>query len=210
MKHIILYTARNTKGKRDGDEFTREAAAYARYHTDRGDQCTALVIPLDLPAPRRPAAVEKLLLDAREAIGEPFDIFALFGHGTERWIQTSHTIDRLPSLAATLARILVPSPVLWWAACRTAGQKDPCGGILQRLVAGLLEHGVTATAWGHTTAGHTTRNPNLALITPNGITRVTSAERFTLQRELQREGSDLRFRIPLAESIPELLALAKK
>lgn len=218
MRHIILYSAVNTKGKRDGDEFTREALSYTRFHADRGDRCASIAIPLHLPALRRPAAVERALLEARAELGEPVDVLALFSHGTERWIQTGHALARLPNLAATLAAILSPSPVLWFAACRTAGDnlhparagELPSGGILEQLVMRLDGLGVRATAWGHTTAGHTSRNPNLALITPAGTVRASSSERFILQRELWKDDSDLRFRVPLARSIVGLLELARK
>jgi hypothetical protein len=218
VKHIVLYSAQNSHGKRDGDEFTREARAYAQFHADRGDRCASIAIPLHLPALRRPAAVEKALLEARAELGEPVDVLALFSHGTERWIQTGHALARLPNLAAALAAILSPSPVLWFAACRTAGDNPrPAragellhGGILQQLVMRLDELGISATAWGHTTAGHTSRNPNLALVTGDETIRATNAERFMLQRELWKDDSDLRFRIPLASSIAELLALARK
>jgi hypothetical protein len=218
MRHIILYSAQNSHGKRDGDEFTREARAYASYHADRGDRCASIAIPLHLPALRRPAAVERALLEARAELGEPVDVLALFSHGTERWIQTGHALAKLPNLAATLAAILSPSPVLWFAACRTAGDNPrparagelPSGGILQQLVARLDELGISAAAWGHTTAGHTSRNPNLALVIGGETLRATSAERFVLQRELWKDESDFRFRIPLARSIAGLLELARK
>lgn len=218
MRHVILYSAENSKGKRDGDEFTREARAYAHFYADRGDRCASIAIPIHLPALRRPAAVERALLEARAELGEPVDVLALFSHGTERWIQTGHALAKLPGLASTLAAILAPSPVLWFAACRTAGDNPrparadelPSGGILQQLVTRLDELGVKATAWGHTTAGHTSRNPNLALVTPAGTVRASSAERFVLQRELWKDDNDLRFRIPLARSIVGLLELARK
>lgn len=216
MKHLILYVGENTKGKRDGDEFTREAKAYARYHGDRGDRCALVPVPTHLPALWRPEAVEKAMLEAGQELGEPVDVFAYFGHGTERWIQTGHSLPRLPGLAATAAKILSKSPAIWWAACRTAADNPRAprageisrGGILQQLVLRLLEYGIAATAWGHLTAGHTSRNPNLAVITPFGAARVSGGERFTLQRELWLDDSDLRFKIPLANSIPELIALA--
>jgi hypothetical protein len=217
VKHLILYVSTNSHGKRDGDEFTREARAYSRYHADRGGECVSLAVPMHLPALRRIAAVEKALLEAREELGEPFDVFSFFGHGTERWIQTGHVLARLPGLASTLARVLSPSPVLWWASCRTAADNPRAPrpgelsthGILQQTILRLLEHGVRALGWGHTTAGHTTRNPNLAMVNPFGGLRVTPAERFTLQRELWRDDSDLRFRIPLAKSVAELILFAK-
>lgn len=217
MRHLTLYSAVNTSGKRDGDEFTREAQAYAQYHAGRGDACTLIALP-QLPALQRPAAVERALLEARAELGEPLDVLALFCHGAERWIQTGHTLARVQGLATTLARVLSPSPVLWFAACRTAGANPrparagelPSGGILQQLVMRLREQGTEAIAWGHTTAGHTSRNPNLALVIRDESIRVTNAERFVLQRELWRDGSDFRFRIPLAKSIAELLKLARK
>ena len=216
MKHLILYVSTNSQGKRDGDEFTREARAYARYHGDRGDRCTLIPVPTHLPALRRPAAVERAMLEADREPGDPIDVFAYFGHGTERWIQTGHTLATLPDLVAVAAKILSKSPAIWWAACRTAADNPRAprageisrGGILQQFVLRLLEYGIAATAWGHLTAGHTTRNPNLAVITPFGAARVSGGERFTLQRELWLDDSDLRFQIPLADSIPELIALA--
>lgn len=217
MKHLILYVSSNTQGKRDGDEFTSEARAYERYHVGRGDQCVSVAVPTYLPALRRPSAVETSILRAREELGEPFDVLAYYGHGTERWVQTGHTLAKLPGLVLATKKALSATPVIWFAACRTAADNPRAprpgeisrGGILQQSVLRLLGHGTQALAWGHTTAGHTSRNPNLAVITPTSTIRVSNAERYVLQRELWRDDSDLRFRIPLARSVAELLEFTK-
>lgn len=214
MRHLVLYVNKNTEGKKDGDEFAHEAHAYVHYHQEHsGAECVPVVVPCHVPALRRPAAVENAIGQACGLSKEPFEVFAFFGHGTQRWIQTGHTLLNLPSLVAVLSKVLTRDPVIWWAACKTAADNPHTlrkgetsrGGILQQLVLRLLEQGVSATAWGHTTAGHTTRNPNLACITPYENTQVTREEKKILQKALWDVNSSARFQFPLCCSIGGLL-----
>lgn len=214
MRHLVLYVNKNTEGKRDGDEFAHEAHAYVHYHQEQcGAECVPIVVPCTIPALRRPAAVEASIAQAFERSRELFEVFAYFGHGTERWIQTGHNLLNLPRFVETLSKVLTHDPVIWWAACRTAADnpKPPRkgeisrGGILQQLVLRLLEKGISATAWGHTTAGHTTRNPNLACISPFDKIEATREEKKMLQKALWDISSSTRFEIPLCYSIGGLL-----
>lgn len=207
MRHLVLHTVANSPGKQDGAEFIREAKFYKNWHEGYGGEVRLVPVP-ELAALRRPAAVEQAIKTIFAlAGGELFDVFAFFGHGTENWIQTGHTTNKgLKSLATVLGQILTPDAMLWFAACRTAGPgKDGRLGFLQQLVEDLEGHGVQATAWGHTTAGHTTRNPHLALISPDGRTEVTAEQRRILQKKLWEPTGTLRYRMPLFFTVDALM-----
>jgi hypothetical protein len=208
MNHLVLYVDKNSEGKHDGDEFRNEANAYAAFHRERFSSTVNLLrVPCELPALRRPERVEAMIVGAALPDNEEYDVFAYFGHGTERWIQTAHTTVKPGNLARALARVLCPEPMLWFAACKTAALAPNGGpGFLQTLVAQLHERITTAHAWGHTTAGHTTRNPNLCLITPFERECVSKVQMAILKKRLWEPTSELRFWFPLCTSIEGLLA----
>lgn len=213
MRHLILYMDKNSEGKHDGDEFKAEMKLYKQFHENLGAETKVVLIPCDTPALRRPMAVEQSIKTAFSLGGsEVFDVLAYFGHGTESWIQTGHTITKnLPGFVEVLQQVLSPDPMIWFAACRTAGNsKDPKGGFLEQLVVSLGKFGVEATAWGHVTAGHTTRNPNLAWITPYDRIEVSAEQRKVLQKKLWEDKGTLRFQLPLCVTIDALMERASQ
>jgi hypothetical protein len=170
-----------------------------------------------VPALQRPAKVQHLIAQAfNEPAGNaqrPFDVFAFFGHGTEGWIQTGHTLRKtIKGLAATLAMVLAPDPMLWFAACKTAKDKEKDGvdnfGFLHRLIWELAaDWNLYVHGWGHLTAGHTTRNPHLTCF--QGAFRSETADKEDLQKlkkSLWAPNSTLRFEIALCRSFDELHA----
>jgi hypothetical protein len=209
-----LYIPWNSEGKQDGREFTGEALAYAKFHRERGDECVIVQVP-QIPASRRPLEVQQRITQAfNEPEGNaqrPFDVFAFFGHGTEGWIQTGHTLRKtIEDLAATLAMVLAPDPMLWFAACKTAKDKAKDGldnfGFLHRLI-WELEAGwnITAHGWGHLTAGHTTRNPHLTCFQGAFLSETADTNDLKkLKKALWAKDSTLRFEIPLCRSFDEL------
>lgn len=209
MRHLILYVNKNTEGKKDGAEFEREAVEYSRYHNMHGHEVMMVPVPCDVPAPRRPGAVESNLRQIAERHKERrFDVFAYFGHGTERWIQTGHTVGKLGGLVSLFEEILTPTATIWFAACKTAANNPrPVQGDARGLLEKLVRRCDTQllTAWGHTTAGHTTKNPNLALINSKNYLPVSLGQRKILQKHLWTPNSTLRFQIPLCSSIDELI-----
>lgn len=216
MRHLVLYVTHNTKGKKDGDEFNREAIAYSRYHNTFGHEVIMLPVPYQIPAVRRPMVVEANIRNVFAQNDQvPFDVFAFFGHGTERWIQTGHTILKIDSLVKVLAEVLSPCPVLWLASCRTGGHNPrPNGktsrGFLEELTLKLHHKDFNVTGWGHTTTGHTTRNPNLALTVNDAYEIVTRDQRKELQTALWNVKSDLRFQIPLCSTIQGVIDRIEK
>lgn len=208
MNHLVLYVDKNTEGKHDGAEFTNEANAYAAFHRKHfASTVNMLRVPCEIPALRRTERVESMIVGAALPDNEEYDAFAYFGHGTERWIQTAHTTVKPGNLAHALARVLSPAPMLWFAACKTAALAPNGGpGFLQDLVTRLSDERTIAHAWGHTTAGHTTRNPNLCLITPFERECVSKVQMMTLKKRLWEPTSELRFWLPLCTSIEGLLA----
>jgi hypothetical protein len=216
VRHLVLYVTQNTPGKRDGDEFSREAVAYAKHHNTFGHEVIMLPVPGQVPAVRRPAVIEA---NIRQAFSrndkEKFDVFAFFGHGTERWIQSGHTTLKIHSLAQVLSEILSPCPIIWLAACKTGAHDTRTAGkisrgFLEELVFQLYTSGFSTIGWGHTTAGHTTRNPFLALVVNDVYETVTREERKELQKALWDQHSTLRFEVPLCSTIRSLLDRIKK
>jgi hypothetical protein len=209
MRHLILYVNKNTEGKKDGAEFEREAVEYSRYHNMHGHEVMMVPVPCDVPAPRRPGAVESNLRQIAERHKERrFDVFAYFGHGTERWIQTGHTVGKLGGLASLFEDILTPTATLWFAACKTAAHnptpvEGDARGFLEKLVHRCDT--LALTAWGHTTAGHTTRNPNLAHVNLQNYSAASPEQRKILQKHLWIPNSTLRLQIPLCSSIEDLI-----
>lgn len=213
MRHLILYVNKNSENKHDGDEFAAEMKLYKKFHEDLGAETKVVLVPCDTPALRRPMAVEQSIKTAFSLGGsELFDVLAYFGHGTESWIQTGHTSRKnLSGLVEVLQQVLTPDPMIWFAACRTAGESSPPkGGFLKQLVVELEKYGVEATAWGHTTAGHTTRNPNLAWITPYDRIEANAEQRKVLQKKLWEPAGTLRFQLPLCATIDALMERASQ
>jgi hypothetical protein len=72
---------KNTEGKHDGAEFEREAVAYAAHHNTLGHETIMVPVPCQLPAPRRPAAVENTVTQVFQRHSrQPFHVCAYFGH----------------------------------------------------------------------------------------------------------------------------------
>ena len=209
MRHLILYVNKNTEGKHDGAEFEREAVAYAAHHNTLGHETIMVPVPCQLPASRRPAAIENTVTQVFQRHSrQPFHVCAYFGHGTEQWIQTGHLSTRIGGLVGLLEGIMAPKATLWFAACRTAAHNPRVRGsrnqgILEEIV--RLCDACELTAWGHTTAGHTTKNPNLACITAQNYTVASPEQIKTLYKHLHLLDSTLRFQIPLCSSIEDLL-----
>lgn len=213
MRHLILYVNKNTEGKRDGAEFEREAIKYASYHNALGHEVMLSAVPCDLPASQRPKAVENNVRQIASRHKERrFDVLAYFGHGTERWIQTGHVIGRIDGLVRLLEEVLTPTAILWFAACKTAAHNPrPVNGDTRGFLEKLVHRCDTQSirAWGHTTAGHTTRNPNLACVNLQNYSTPSSEQLKILKKHLWLPTSPLRFQIPLCSSIEDLIERTK-
>lgn len=153
MRALIICTAKNRIGKHDGDEFKREALRFSVLHKADG-----LYFRGEWPGKRR-QLTETFLRKAGE-LGGPVDVVAFFGHGGARDLYcTGHSRRHIPALADALAACLRKDrPVYVVLYCCLTGRGF---GFADELDAALEARGLDVRTISHTTAGHTTRNPDV-------------------------------------------------
>jgi hypothetical protein len=108
------------------------------------------------------------------AKGQGLDCVAWFCHGWRDGLQSGHLIGRVDSLARSLAECMDPAGTVMLYACDTARDSDGLreddkatgpggsGGFASLLYSALRSAGAPKIrVLGHSTAGHTTRNPYL-------------------------------------------------
>ena len=174
MRSLILHTSTNKPGKRDGDEFTREARAAhnATWSLQDGISWSDDVLPIrcDVPADERRSSVATSLAEIVRLNNAPRDIrpprltplksVALFCHGTTRTLQWYGAMRSLTS-SRTLAEQIscvadVKLPLFVAVYACSAGSP---GGWVEKLARSFDDLGMRVCVYGHETVGHTTRNP---------------------------------------------------
>lgn len=152
MRGFAFYPTTNMPGRRDAAEFQHEAFVFAELH---GLELRA--IPNDQSMSRRRNAVSSALLSTRV----PLDCVAFFCHGWQRGIQAGYALATVKDLARRIAVASTPDVVVPLYACSAArGGVGGDGGFADRLRDELCRYGATGCrVYGHTTAGHCTRNP---------------------------------------------------
>jgi hypothetical protein len=192
MNHLVIYNPTNKPGKHDGDEFQREALAYAAHHNDAG--C-------------------KVYTMRHDEIGQDHamnvDVVAIFCHGTPTWLGLGPIAKEPADLAAWICQFAAPIVTVCLYACST-GRAIP-GECYARDLHDAMETSRACSIWAHTTAGHTTRNPNLVLFSGSSGDReeVPKAIRPRL-RKLLWGPTTARFDVPLCETMEELLEMVPK
>lgn len=141
MSGLIYYCPENARGKHDGDEFEREARAYASMHG-------GFLIPLTGTRWQRRKQFVDGVIKHDDVIIERI---AYFGHGVQAGL-VGLTRDAR-EFAKWITRCGSPSINVVLYACL-------CGGAFAAMLRSeIARTGVTCVVHGHTTAGHTTRNP---------------------------------------------------
>ncbi len=188
METLAIATTRNTwserllRWKRDGDEFRREMAGFARTHSGTGT--------IEEFSKKFWARTTFTLRNIRQH-PTPIDTFAAFCHGTRRSLGLGYNVVNAGDLAEALAgacrnrRLTV---VLYACSCgrsywskkdisRNIGKVRNRDGFAMRLADELGQRGVRAEVIAHLTAGHTTKNPYAVRITADPeigtVTRTT-------------------------------------
>jgi hypothetical protein len=176
MRALLIYPTHASASKPgDAREFKREAERHAEYlSVMHGFE--VVLRPFDNSQAnklRRRREVESLIR------AQPIDVFALFGHGLERSIQTGHDLASAATLADALSmgrkRIVVTLYACEAADTNTKGPGGD-GGFADVLRDLLAERGVTGHVDAHTTTGHTTKNPHVRRFWSNGVAAGTGGD----------------------------------
>lgn len=206
MSALVLAPLRNVPGKRDADEFAREARAFCKLH---GYPAVAIFNNSNDLAERRADVLRHL-----HAL-EPgsLSMLALFCHGWPDGVQAGFRSEHVRGFARELKAVAAPELTVALYCCSTGADlradtdetHEPGpggdGGFADRLRDELCELGVAATVFAHSTAGHTTRNPRVRVFTPaeragGGWLVEPRGELWTAWLRALHD-SDMRLRFPL-------------
>lgn len=206
MSALVFAPLRNVKGKRDADEFLREARAFCRARGLRPD--VALFDNEQGLTERR----EEVLARLHNTAPASLETLALFCHGWPTGVQAGFQLPHVRGLARELKAVAAPELRVILYCCSTGADNDGSdaderqpgpggdGGFADRLRDELAAVGVRATVWGHSTAGHTTRNPYLRAFLPEerqgGHWVVEPFSDLWLAWVRALRTTDLRFRFP--------------
>jgi hypothetical protein len=194
MNHLVIYNPENKPGKADGGEFQREAMAYAEYHRERGDKVYLMTH-------------HEATLDHAMTV----DVVAIFCHGTPMWLGCGAVAKSPFSLAAWLCQFAAPMLNVCLYACSTGRETTSGKCYAQELHRSIMETGRACIVWAHTTAGHTTRNPNLVLFgTPDSKRHEVPRVVRPRLKKLLWGPTTARFDVPLCETMEELLEMVPK
>lgn len=144
---LIFCTPENRIGKHDGDEFLREAIRFRDIHG--GD--------LVLLEGTKKQKLDGWTTACQNRAGSNAKVVAFFGHGMPNSLPGLWSVNTLQRCADSLALCLAQDGDVVLYSCQ-AGL--PLGFADQLCKACQRAWGFTGRIWGHTTAGHTTKNPN--------------------------------------------------
>lgn len=206
MRALVFAPLRNAPGKRDADEFQREARAFCKLHGLAIDP--VLFDNHEGQLERRSVLLQRL----HERSPASLDVLVLFCHGWPTGLQMGFQIAHARGLARELKVVAGPELKVVLYCCSTgadsdggdANERQPGpggdGGFADRLRDELVELGVRTTVYAHSTAGHTTRNPFVRVFGPeqrrggHWLVEPRSALWPAWLRALH--STDLRFRFP--------------
>ena len=150
MKVLIVCDPENTylgtlKGfKRDGDEFARQAYLASDWY----GESTLINVPAGSAMEKRQALFKRLKKEKLSG----FDRALFFMHGSPRYLNRRMISNlNIGTFCSLLGDTMVPDGKIVFYACRTAELTDGFAAT----VAEKMDRDVL----GHTTSGHTTRNP---------------------------------------------------
>lgn len=207
------------------NEFEREAQKASACWTALGYAVLGIPIDTARPMPERKKQVIGELRKLGDEDQYPVHLWAFFGHGWASGFQFGFSCNDVAQLAKVLTPLSEPCKVRAAYATRVAlyccltgssivralkGGDDPAGdgGFADRLRDALAEALAEGHVDCHTTAGHTTKNPNLRRMkTPagRGGAYIVSPSNKELCEKLRAAlQTDFRFRFPLLTT-PEIL-----
>lgn len=178
-KMLVIYNGTNKRLRRDGDEFKREAKAWAEAQETRPLDPNATVNPL--PPQLVDVRDGRIRAEIRQ-MTNGLDVLAIFDHGTPKGLpRLRESYRNVKGLAKTIANVTNKITIILYACSCGRGwwwrkwwnkkdgsisrlYHDPRDGYAMALAAELDALGVDATIYAHLTAGHTTRNPHLVKV----------------------------------------------
>lgn len=177
MKMLAVFNGTNKKFRHDGDEFAREALAWSRANTPDDPS---------LPWPDSPRLADVRDGRIRREIQDMYglNVLAIFDHGTPKGLpRMRENLGNVKGLAETIAGVTDKIQIVlfacscgrgwwWWKpknkrnVCVNLNDYNPRNGYAIALCCELAKLGVDAEIFAHLTAGHTTRNPHMAGVSP--------------------------------------------
>lgn len=205
MSALVFAPMFNSEGKRDADEFRREAQAFCKLHG-----ITSGVKLFDsrmLPSARCTQVRDWIEAQPISSVST----IAIFSHGYRRGLQVGVNMLSVGVFADSITKVCTRDLRVILYACDAArdadddreDEDDPGpggnGGFADKLRDELVRRGVRATIYAHSTAAHTTRNPFVRRFDPDEmagghwVVEPRSAQWEAWRRALKGE---LRFRFP--------------
>ena len=194
MRHLCVNIDANAGSKHDGDEFHREAEAFAGHALAASGRVMVVHMPTKGRSARDGLLVALRRYDGAFA-GERLDVLNIFDHGTSKALpRFGITCGNIDLLADAIAAAADSHIVINLCACSTgrghywmgqrrgrakrltkdqtnendciclASKVDHREGFAMLLAKKLLDRDVTSTIFAHLTAAHTTRNPHVVRI----------------------------------------------
>lgn len=177
MSALVFVPVQNTPGKRDADEFRREARLF----------CAYLRASKGWPTPVHQFDNARELAERRADVLRhvhgltpgAVKVVALFCHGWPDGVQAGFRSEHARGLARELENVAATELTVALYCCSTGADQDPAtdetaepgpggdGGFADRLRDELGAVGVQATVYAHSTAGHCTRNPRVRIFLPH-------------------------------------------
>lgn len=177
LNGAILIPDRNHHRKDMTGAFRPEARKFADYWGI--PRANIIKIPISKPIRKREDAVLEAIREVRSRYDAPLDTIVFFCHGLRYRVQFGFRLGRrssLGKLAATIAEVSVGNVVVPLYCCSTAHEKrnneiaTGDGGWADELRDALCKEGAGACrVMGHTTAGHTSRNPHVRFFDGTGM-----------------------------------------
>jgi hypothetical protein len=155
--HLVFYSSKNHWPKKDGNEFRREARAYAAYWQAKGDTVYLRDFGAG-PRSKRRLIITRELIDhlrsQKSTIKTNIDVIAFFCHGYAKGFQGGFLGEDEVRQAAQLCLLNSPKSVVFYACSMGKHEKASLAWFAEEI-------GMAARVFGHRTAGHTTRNPHV-------------------------------------------------
>lgn len=211
MKHLVLTPDRNTQSSDYNGAFKPEAERYARFYTGQGDTVVTRRVDVSEHSPKKRLQVLSYL-----AAEGPIDRLALFCHGWSEGVQFGlkcGDAEQKSLLAEAVKGIVAASTANLKVAlycCLTASNDKSTtgdGSFADILRDYLCAAGrPNASVFGHTTAGHTTRNSDIRMFFGYGraaggdggadLVQKGTPEAHKLYDRLHDGNDTLRWRLP--------------
>jgi len=205
MRHLVITPDRNTGDDNDfTGAFDPEAIRYGRFYASVGDDVRREKVDVSAPKAARRAQTLRFIRDA-----SPFDRVALFCHGWTSGIQFGFDLGpTVEALADALVAASTNALKVALYACSTGRSDGPPGdggegGFADSLRDLLAARGrPAATVFAHTSAGHTTRNPQCRMFAPGcelggvRLAETGSPAYEKLRKRLDSASDTLRWRLP--------------